>query len=267
MNDYGIFVIILITSYYIVMQTIGDINETYFETNGNHVVNLSDGSNVSISAFPDWDAWTCGTEELVGEDIDVILSPELITAPYHPGLITDNKGQICNRIIDVQGQSARNRGTTYLLGSPDFTNKDKPTNSLLIIRDGLRFGQLDKFTLGGFEAPVFTVATELRSQVLPGSDASICIDTLRLATGKRISENASNLFISACWAVPLYPDDPKPHSRDRHVDTLKRVVDMVFANAPNLQDVVVCDRVSEVSGLDSSLSAHFQRSSEYVRID
>jgi len=237
---------------------------------GAHDFTLRSGQAVSVISEPTWESFLTTLAETKFPKNSIVLTPELITAPYPPSQIEANTTEICNRIIHIQNLSALRPDVTILLGTPTF-NKfgEKPRNSLVFVNNSVRFGQVDKRAFGQFGMGYMQRSENKDATLIPGTNLAtlVCADLILAARRNKgvaepsfiqIPESAEALLVSSCWAVPLL-DREEPQSDDRYLAPLISQTTKIFEAYPNLQEIVMADRTTGASGLDAPFNMHVVR--------
>lgn len=256
----------------------------YARAYGSHDFTVAHGEVVSVLSEASWEAFS---DRLISAPApgNIALSPELITSPMPLEEIPDHRDVIEARIEEAKEASTRFPATTVILGSATFNNSTgRPANSQLFIRDGIVRAQNNKrFSINPDEKKIFTLRqAESLPQSITGRLAGlVCSDILGASAGGNpmtlgllyegsdetsplpIADEAADTFLmSGCWAVPVVSDpalDRIINREDRFRFALEGSMARLFRNYPNLQDVVVADRLAPDSGVDLPYNAHFAR--------
>lgn len=240
------------------------------QSHGHHVFETTDGLPVSVISESNWEDFEETLRVASMPDQGVVITPELMTAPYHPDDIEKNAKEISTRVIQVQLLSTRNPDSTILLGSPGFHFEPKcqdfrPYNSLLFIRNCLRTGYANKVSLNGYETPNLIPGKRRNAIAIPGTKAAaiICSDILSLCNPPTpntcpIPDDTTTLLVSACWATPAWEDD-REHTVERYQSAFERVCVRLMENFPQIKDVIMADRTTPASNLAVPLNVHVQR--------
>ncbi len=239
--------------------TIPEFESTYFESHGTHHVELANGRPVALVSQPDWLGWINAVRELPElKPCTIVLSPETITAPYHPENVRKHTSEVLERTRELQAVSADRPNVTFLLGTPSFSEfYEDPFNSLVKFIDGRRRKEIRKMSLGLFEEGHYTQAWPgERFDVEDGVDAVVCSDVIGLE-GKHLTNGARALLVSACWATPV--DTSLADTPERYRGAMDTMAGWVFRDCPGINEILVCDRTTPASGLAMPFNAHFHR--------
>lgn len=80
---------------------------------------------------------------------------------------------------------------------------------------------------------------------------------------KKITPSTETVLLSACWAIPLLEDyfkvDEKPDHENRFRSQLEGHIGLIFQSNPNLQEVIVADRLVAGSLVEAPYNGHFRR--------
>lgn len=245
---------------------------------GVHEFETHDGQPVTVISQPTWEDFIDSVSQGQFKHEGIVVSPELITSPYHLSMLPQRTSEVTSRTIQLQTLSTRYPEVTFLLGTATYKesgDNSLPSNSLVFIRDCIRIGMSSKRLLGPFEHGIFRSARNEDTTTLPGSSIGtlICADLIttvsrvydketrrpvaELPTEPSIDTKTRTLIVSSCWAIPFF--DEGNGSDERFQKPLEECVSGVFDVYPNVQEVIVADRAIEISETTGPFNAHFTR--------
>lgn len=258
---------------------------------GTHTFELSNGHTVTGFSYDTWKTFkeTLQRQAEASEKIgSLVLTPELITIGGQPiEMVVSSQPVIKKRINKVKELSTAFPKSTIVLGTPTFEQDHKPRNSLLYLKNGQEIGRTYKLPGGSSVEPqVFEQAKSFRdSRTLPNypsilpmlsSDLFVHIwddnllgymfssDTAYVGKTQPspFTESVDTLMVSAGWNVPV-GNHAWTRDDEYHIKQLEFAAQTLFAKRPQLQDIVVIDRLphSAVPGVgqQTPLNAHYQR--------
>jgi hypothetical protein len=208
------------------------------------------GDGITSISRPDWPSFQDVLEFLVSAGDapgDFILSPELITcADIRPGDLPSRRSLIADRIQTVKTLSIHIPESIILLGTPLFEDDDQPHNAVLFVRDGEEVGRTHKsFT------QVQVEKESLHQSDMPDARrprphiaALISADLIHPPS---IIDGANTLLVSSCWGAPAHPEGAGAVSDPQLQLALIDFTEQVFVDNPQLDTVVMTDRVPEGS--------------------
>lgn len=214
-----------------------------------HISTPSEDIITTISR-PDWLSFRDSLENITsyGEAGNFILSPELVTSTDIPlGEIAVKRTLIQERVHEAKLLTVNHPSSTLLLGTAVFNAEGtRARNAVLFLRDGTEIGRTHKVhTEVRAEQEVFyrPNVPDVRKPA-PHIAAIISAD---LIDPPRTVDSAGTLLISSCWSVPIGHPDSAPSTEPRLKDGLTMFTQELFDNNPQLNTVVMADRVPEVS--------------------
>lgn len=258
---------------------------------GTHTFELHNGNTVTGFSYDTWKVFedTLQRKAEASEKIgSLVLTPELITMGGQPiEMVMSSRPVIKKRINKVKELSTAFPKSTIVLGTPTFESDHKPRNSLLYIQDGQAIGRTHKLPGGSSVEPqVFEQAKSFSdSRALPNypailpmlsSDLFVHIwddnllgymfsdDTAQVSEQQPspFTDSVDTLMVSAGWNVPV-ANHAWTHDDDYHIKQLEFTAQTLFAKRPQLQDIIVIDRLPHLAvpgvGQQTPLNAHYQR--------
>jgi hypothetical protein len=258
---------------------------------GIHNFELHNGQTVTGFSFNTWKGFKHTLERMAeaSETIgSLLITPELVTIGNQPiEMVVPSRPVIKKRIKKVMELSTAFPESTIVLGTPTFRPSHKPRNSLVYIKDGQEIGRTYKLPGGSSVEPqVFEQAKTFSDScalpnhpsILPMLSSDLFLHTWtdnllgymfsgdKAHDGKKqpspFTDVVDTLVVSAGWNVPVVNHE-WVRNDDYHIKQLDFFAQKLFVERPQLQDIVVVDRlphpVAPGVGQQEPINAHYQR--------
>lgn len=260
------------------------MSESYNLSYGIYHYSQVEGSPVTSISSPDWDKFY-NAIQTIDNDQQLVVSPELITIT---GSVTLGSGNmvrelVSQRIEDIKQVTVKHPQTTVLLGTPVFNGIDKPTNSVIYIKNGEITGRVNKRTAATkWEKEHFTFIPEEAPTLIPNTSVGVLIcsdlatssiyllpgsveerdDILRM-TGREsllnknptfIHSQARSLVIPSCWGVGSMSHKMEGVDANEYYRLqLRNISARVLQDTPHIRHIVVTDRAPSPEGMSNEM--------------
>ena len=242
---------------------------------GIHRFRLGELSVAALSAR-NWDEYATFLSDFSDDDVQVTVSPELITGVCDlPETAKEQRKTVNSHIAHVLDVSGRNRHSLFLLGTAFYDSEEGlPTNSVLVVKDGRVAGRTNKRTqILGSEKENFVAMPSELPYTIPGTDVGIliCSDLPRqvlFLAHRRFAESGKDgvvwdgksmadavgcvdpfvrhLIIVSCWGVggrTRGAPDPDVYYRNSALDHMRRLI-----HRSSVESILMVDRAPSLMG-------------------
>ena len=177
------------------------------------------------------------------------VSPELMTtADMELAEIPDQHAVVNDRLAELQELSISMPAAELVVGTPEY-QPDGIYNSLVIIQNGIRRVLERKRTIfSSAERGTFTASNTLQQRCTRTLSA-VCADLvgygMQYPQYPKLPQDTRAIHASCCWATPLEEGARYAAAPDekRYTSTMTRTLGHLFARYPQLQQVIVVDRI------------------------
>ena len=244
-----------------------NISANYKRSHGVHTFELHNKKLAAVSA-PTWEEYYELVQGLE-KNIDIAISPELMTSPVRMEEVSNMEQQISERQEDIRRLSREHPKTIFILGSAIVESARK--NSLLTFSAGREIARTDKEFLTPAERQTFTPGTaKIAKPSIEGKEIqlAICADLIPISHRDVMKQQpifpyilstTKTLLVSSCWGVPMWGGGSNEFGQDeRYQGILERCATQVLNLYPNLSDIVMVDRAIPASCLEP-YNVHFKQ--------
>lgn len=177
---------------------------------------------------------------------DRFISPELMTTADIDLLeIPGQRDVVDDRLAKLEELSTSMPTAELVVGTPEY-QPDGIYNSLVIIKNGIRRVLERKRTIfSSAERGTFTASNTLQQRHTRTLSA-VCADLVGYGVQyPELPQDTRAIHASCCWATPLEEGARYATAPDekRYTSTMTRTLDHLFARYPQLQQVIVVDRI------------------------
>jgi hypothetical protein len=256
-------------------RVLPQIEERYINSYGIYRWKLKDNNQITAISANNWTDFNNFLNTITSVD-RLIVSPELITCTeLETENVVDSKKLIEERIDKVKTISTQYPEATIILGTAVFGGEEKSKNGVLFIKNGEVIGQSAKRSgVTAWEKENFTFDPEEKANLIPGTKLGVLIcsdlpmaslysesfeflDIVLKKTGHGnlvghnpnfIHQEAKALLVPSCWGIGgnEWLMEKNELIDEYYKSGLKIATLRVLTNVPQVQEVVVVDRVPDV---------------------
>lgn len=242
--------------------------------------NLDNPNNVTLVSSPDWES-TLEALELGEYGKTTVLTPELITVAGQPfSILHERKKEVEEALANVAQISRAKPDATFIIGSPHFTESEKPFNAAVVFKNGEIRQVAHKKLLGGEELTTFSLNPEEPPIALGDSTLAVCRDLVgarltrnnensnwiiryvqqstgdnnlasRFTNAKFVAPGTKRILVESCWGVgapegtisQLGVPNPSPEDINKYYQLMLQINGQdLLRRDPNINQVIMCDR-------------------------